>query len=95
MYAGAVTRAACSGERRGVSVLPRSEAYTAAIARAVTLAPAGMSAASTSGRLPISAFGNTASGIARTIGLSGSRSAVQSGASGGRGASSSTASAPW
>ena len=46
------------------------DAYSAAIARAVTLAPAGMSAAIIRGSAPSAAVGKTVSGAARSIGES-------------------------
>lgn len=75
-------------------MLPSSAAYIFAIAPALVLPPAGMSAASMSGRFPSSAVGISVIGPALNIGRSAGMSANGSGASGSLGASSRTASRP-
>ena len=78
-----------SGRIRTPPTVPSIAAYIRAMARAEALPPAGMSAASVSGRLPKAAFGIRDIGAALNMGRSGGISGIWK--PGGIGASSCTA----
>ena len=61
---------------RTPSTSPSNAAYMRAIARADVLPPAGISAASVSGRLPNAAFGMSDMGAALNIGRSGGMAGI-------------------